>query len=80
MSSRLHWHEPATDGRGAFAVAGSPLWLLWREDAAPDRLGQDPGERDGHRGRWLLTLHLEQRRLQGNSYWQSNVSRNGRSN
>jgi hypothetical protein len=47
MSSRLHWHEPATDGGGAFAVAGSPLWLLWREDAAPDRLGQDPGERDG---------------------------------
>jgi len=47
MSRRLQWSEPANDQDGAFAVSGSPLWLLWREDAAPDRLGQPPRDRDG---------------------------------
>lgn len=47
MSRRLQWSEPANDQDGAFAVSGSPLWLLWREDAAPDRLGQAPKDRDG---------------------------------
>lgn len=47
MSRRLQWSEPANDQDGAFAVGGSPLWLLWREDASPDRLGQVPKDRDG---------------------------------